>query len=54
MREEQNPTSSPPSAQHPTPAPVVEHERWQTGRLLVAVLVCIFIIGAAMAYEALG
>ncbi|MFY0573441.1 hypothetical protein ACN28S_02915 [Cystobacter fuscus] len=53
MREEQNPPASTPSPQPPSPAPV-EHEHWQTGRLIVAVLACLSIIGAAIAYEALG
>ncbi|WP_187345358.1 hypothetical protein [Cystobacter ferrugineus] len=53
MREEQNSPASTPSPQPPSPAPV-EHEHWQAGRLLVAVLACLSIIVAAIAYSTFG
>jgi hypothetical protein len=32
----------------------VEYERWQTGRLVLALLVCLLIIGAAVAFDRFG
>lgn len=50
LRNEHELSKSPES---PSPAPV-EATSWQTSRLLLAVIVCAVIIGAAIAYEALG
>lgn len=47
MRNEQNETTSPVSSNE-------GHAHWQVGRLILAVAVCLLIIGAAIAFERFG
>ncbi|WP_158501783.1 hypothetical protein [Vitiosangium sp. GDMCC 1.1324] len=52
MRKEQD--VSPSSASIDTPNPPTEHAHWQVARLIVAMLVCALIVGAAIAYDKFG
>ncbi|HEX5750211.1 MAG TPA: hypothetical protein VFZ09_28530 [Archangium sp.] len=48
MRNEQNETTTSPVSTNEG------HAHWQVGRLILAVAVCLLIIGAAIAFERFG